>query len=140
MGAGYAHAPTASLPRHGALFELSGSMGLSATLSLRARLSYAFHPADRPLHVGLAGADLLYLVDVLEVVPYFGAGLDGVGRARGGSLRMDGAVHLVAGLDYLASRQLALELDLRPYLLFTALHRAPVYLTATLSVVWMFER
>jgi hypothetical protein len=141
LGAGYAYAASSSQPQNGALFDLSSSVGLSAVLTVRARLSYAFHPAARPLHAGLAGAELLYMVDVVELVPYFGAGLDAVGRAREpASLEVDGAVHLVAGLDYLLSRTLALGIDLRPLFLLTALHRDPLYVAVTASVTWLFDR
>jgi hypothetical protein len=140
LGAGYAHTVSSSLPRHGLLLDLSGSVGLSSALALRGRLSYAVHPADRPLHAGLAGAELLYLIDVVEVVPYFGAGLDAVTRAHAGNTDFDAAGHLVAGLDYLITRGLALELDLRSHLLFTAWRRDPVYLAATLGAIWMLDR
>jgi hypothetical protein len=141
LGAGYAYAPSSSQPQNGALFDLSSSVGLSAVLSLRARLSYAFHPAQQPLHAGLVGAELLYLVDVVQLVPYFGVGVDAVGRARSPEpLGVDGALNLVAGLDYLVSRKLALGIDLRPVLLLTALHRDPVYMAITANATWLFDR
>jgi hypothetical protein len=142
VGLGYANAVSNTLPQHGALFDLAGSVGLSNVWTLRGRLSYAFHPDDRPLHVGWAGIEMLYLIDVVEVVPYFGLGVDGFGRDRNGDFRADAASHVVVGLDYLVSRTIALELDVRAHVLWTAISpdRDPFYLAATASVIWMFDR
>ena len=140
LGAGYAQAVSNSLPRHGAQFDVNGSVGLGPVFSLRGRLSYAFHPADQPLNTGLVGAELLYLIDIVELVPYFGVGLDGVGRARSSNLELDAAAHLVVGIDYLISRKMILGLDLRSHLLFTALDRDPFYVSLIVSASWIFER
>lgn len=139
FGAGYAHAAASSLPRNGVLFDVSASTGLGPVWSLRGRASYAVHPAARPLHVTLLDAEVLYLIDVLEIVPYFGVGAGATGRVRDGVLGVDATVHAVIGLDYLLSRALTLELDARPYLLMTELDGAPVYFGVTAGVVWMFD-
>jgi hypothetical protein len=140
VGAGYAQAVSSTEPSHGALFDLTGSTGLSSAWSVRGRLSYAFYPDDPGLHAGWAGAELLYMVDIVALVPYVGAGLDGIGRARHGDLDFDAGAHLVAGLDYLVSRELALGLDARSHLLVTALKRDPLYFAFSLSATWIFER
>jgi hypothetical protein len=139
LGAGYAHALSSAPASHGVLFDLTGGAGLSPAWTVRGRFSYAFHPAEQPLHVALAGAELLYLFDVVELVPYFGAGLDGVSRARAGHFEVDAAAHLVVGLDYLLSRDFILGLDLRSHVLVTALDRDPIYVALTASAVWLFE-
>jgi len=139
VGAGHAHAASDTLPRNGALFDVSVSTGLGPVWSLRGRASYALHPDAEPMHVALVDAEVLYLIDVLELVPYFGIGTGAAGRVRGGELDVDPTVHVVVGLDYLISRALTLELDARPYLLVTELVRAPVYFGVTAGVVWMFD-
>jgi hypothetical protein len=145
VGAGYAHAASSGLPRHGAVFDLSASAGLGPVWSVRGRASYALHPHDRPLHVMLLDVEALYLVDVLEVVPYFGAGAGGLGRARpdnrasADGFDVGATAHLVLGLDYLVSRALTFELEARPYLIVTEIDRDPFYLAITASVVWMFD-
>jgi hypothetical protein len=140
VGLGYANAVSDSLPQHGALLDVSSSIGLSNVWSIRGRLSYAVHPDDSPLQVGLIGAELLYLIDVVEVVPYFGIGVDGVGRVRHRDLSTDVASHVVVGIDYLASRGITLGLDVRALALWTALEHDPLYIAATASVIWMFSR
>jgi hypothetical protein len=141
VGAGYAHAFASAGPEHGALVDVAASTGLSSTWTLRGRLSYAFYPAERsPAHAGLVGAELLYMIDIVELVPYLGAGIDGVGRARAGDFRVDGAAHLVLGIDYLVSRGFALGLDVRSHLLVTAWRRDPVDLMLALSATWIIDR
>jgi hypothetical protein len=139
LGAGYAHAASSALSRNGALFDLSASTGLGPVWSLRGRASYAIHPDSQPLHVTLLDAEVLYLIDVLEIVPYFGLGAGAAGRVFGDDLDVDATVHAVVGLDYLISRALTLELDARPYLLVTELDGAPFYFGVTAGVVWMLD-
>ena len=141
LGAGYANAVSDSLPQHGALFDVSSSVGLSNVWTIRGRLSYAYHPDDVPMHVGIVGAELLYMIDVTEVVPYFGLGMDGIGHVRShGDPTVDAASHVVLGFDYLASRTIALELDGRALALWTALDHDPLYITVTASVIWIFNQ
>jgi hypothetical protein len=138
-GAGYAHAASSGLPRHGVIFDLSASVGLSPVWSVRARASYALHPADRPLHAMLLGGDLLYLVDVVELVPYFGAGAGGIARAYSDDFQLDATLQLVLGLGYLISRELTFELEARPYLIVTELDGDPFYGAVSASLVFMFD-
>jgi hypothetical protein len=140
VGAGYAHAVSESLPRSGAMIDVAASMDLHAVWSARARVSYALHPADESLHALLLGAELLYLVDVVELVPYFGLGAVGIGRARAGDTQLDAAAELVLGIDYLVSREITLGLEARPHVLLTELARDPLYLAIQGSVIWMFDR
>ena len=140
IGAGYAHAVSESLPRHGALLDVAGSIGLGAVWSARARATYALHPADEPLHVVLLGGELLYLIDVVELVPYFGLGAAGIGRSLAGDTQVDAAAELVLGIDYLVSREITLGLEARPHLLLTELDRDPLYLALSAAVIWMFDR
>jgi len=139
LGLGYAHAFGID-PSPGAAIALSASLGLGQSWSARALAGYALHPASgHPLHVGLAGAELVYLIDVIEVVPWFGLGADGVLRALRGELEPELAAHAVVGLDYLWSRELTLSLELRPYVILTDLEGAPVYGAVIVSAVWMLD-
>ena len=140
VGTGYAHSISDTEPASGARLEISGSTGLNLAWTARARLSYGFHPAADALHVGMAAVELLYLIDVVEFVPHFGAGASVLGSARDDVWRAYPAVHGVLGVDYLMSRELTLELDLSAHARVTALDTDPLYLTATVSLVWMLER
>jgi hypothetical protein len=139
-GAGYAYSISDAAPASGARLELSASTGLGLAWTARARLSYALHPDADPLHVGMAAVELLYIVDVLEFVPYFGAGTSVLASAREDSFHVYPALQAVLGVDYLMSRELTLELDLSAHALLTALDTDPLYLTATVSLVWMLDR
>jgi hypothetical protein len=138
LGAGYAHA-FAEPQAPGATVVLSGSLGLGQTLSARALAGYALHPARRPLHVAMLGAELVYLIDVIEVVPWLGVGAGGALRARADELAPELAAHAVLGLDYLWSRELTLSLELRPYLMLTDLRGAPLYGAVIVSASWMLD-
>jgi hypothetical protein len=140
VGAGYAQSISDTEPAPGARLEISGSTGLNLAWTARARLSYALHLDARPLHVGMAAVEILYIIDVLEFVPYFGAGTSILASTRDDDLRAYPAVHGVLGVDYLMSRELTLELDLSGHARLTALDTDPLYLTATVSLVWMLER
>jgi len=147
IGLGYAHAFPSGAPHPGALAELSASTGLDATWTARARLAAAWHPSEQALYRGVGGVELLYMIDVLELVPSLGLGLDAVitrwpvaaGGGDDAELRGDFAAHAVLGLDYLLSRELSLGLDVRPHLLVTALDDEPLYLTISASLVWVFD-
>jgi len=139
LGLGYAHAVSDTAPAHGALGELSVSLGLSEAWTLRGRGGYALHPADRPMHVVHGAADLLYVVDVIEIVPYGGLGVGGLGMARAGAFRAEPEAHLVLGADYLLSRTLAFELDTRGVVLPAALDTDPLRISVVLGLVWLFD-
>ena len=139
LGVGYAHAFGIE-PAPGAAVALSGSLGLGQTLTARALAGYALHPAsEHALHVALVGTELVYLIDVIELVPWFGLGVDGLLRASAGELQPELAAHAVLGLDYLWSRELTLSLELRPYLLLTDLEGAPAYGAVIVSASWMLD-
>jgi hypothetical protein len=127
-------------PEQGLIVDGSVSYGLNTAWSLRGRLSYALNPGDEPLHVGVAAAEVLYLIDVVEVVPYFGLGAGALARLRNGDGDVVPAVHAVVGFDYLLSRTVALGVDVRAHLLPTELDSAPVYLAALGTMTFMFNR
>jgi hypothetical protein len=139
---GYAHASERDQPHAGGLLGLEGGIGLSDILTVRAFASFSLHPGDRSLSVLALGAELLYLVDVLEIVPYFGAGLDALGswsRGTGGVASADFGVHPVIGLDWLLNRDVALGIEARPVFVLTALQRAPVYVTVGVTASLLLD-
>ena len=137
----YAHAFADEAPRHGAALGLGASLGLDEVLSVRGQFAWALHPDTAGnLSVLLLSAELLYLIDVLEIVPYFGAGVDGLGTwAAGESIQADFGVHPVLGFDWLLSREFALGIQLRPVFVLTQLDAWPVYFKAGVSVSYFFE-
>jgi hypothetical protein len=136
---GYALATTDG---HGFTFGLEASVGLGDLFSLRGRVGYSQHPAGEVLHVGLAGLEILYLLDVMEWVPYFGVGADAFVFASVDGHRFDPGFHAVVGIEWLASRKWLMGLDLRPYVLPLAFRDEPlnpVYFTITLRLSLIFD-
>ncbi len=125
---GYAVLPSGPLPPHGAYAELGASVGLSDVWELRVRAGYAYHP--EPMHRWVYGAEIVYLVDILEVVPFLGVGVLGVTTLVDPALSADFAVDGVFGLDVLLSREITLGVVVRPNVVLTALDTSPVWLEA----------
>lgn len=139
LGAGPAFRFADSEPKYGANLELNASLGLSDIWTIRGFLSYSIHPDNKPLHGFFTGLEILYLLDVLEFVPYFGVGIDGVGSLRSNRLTIDAAAHAVLGIDYLFSREFFLGLAIRPFVFVSALDTQPGYLTAILTLNMIFD-
>jgi hypothetical protein len=145
---GYAAAlANEDLPTSGAQIGLGGSWGLTDAWTIRGRLAYAAHPASEVLHVGIVGVEVFYMLDILELVPFAGLGIDGIGTIHdGGSgtfFGADFAIHAVVGLDWLVSRRLIVGVDVRPYILplsFDDDPLSPVYLSANVRLSIVFER
>ena len=138
---GYAHATAKAWPHAGAVLGIEASLGLDDIWTVRAFASYSLHPAAQSLSMASLGGELLYLVDVLEWVPYFGAGVTALGSWFGfkDGLHIDCAVHPVVGLDWLVSRDLALGVVVRPEFLITAWDHEPLYLSAALSASLLLD-
>jgi len=126
----------------GALIGLTTSLGLDDTWTTRLRLAYGAHPAtdDNPetLQVGLGSVELLYLFDILEWVPYFGAGVDVMSLNESDGFSVEPGGHLAAGLDWLPTRDLVFGLDLRALTVVSLLDERPFYLAFTVSAGWLF--
>ena len=147
---GYAAAlATDALPPNGVQFGVGGSWGLNDAWTIRGRLAYGVHPAAQPLHVGILGVEVVYLLDLVEVVPFAGLGADALGTGfddgtgGGSGFEANFAIHAVLGLDWLVSRRFIVGLDVRPYILplaFDAETLAPVYLSASVRLSFVFER
>jgi len=112
-----APAAAAGVPRNGVSLGVSGTLGLSDSWSVGARVGYALHPADPILHSVLDGVELVYLVDVLQLVPSLGLGVDAFLSVRDGRVGADLGLHALLRLDYLASRTLMIGADVRAYAL-----------------------
>lgn len=142
LGLGYAVIPSDTpLPQHGLVLQAEAGFGLGDTWELRALAGYAVHIDDEPLHRIHVGAELVYLVDILEVVPFFGIGIDLPITIHPGVVDVaDFAGHAVVGIDWLLSREFALGVEARPYVLFTRLDAdAPVWITAVIRAQVLFE-
>jgi hypothetical protein len=127
---------------HGFTFGLEASVGLGDLFSLRGRIGYSQHPVGEVLHVGSAGLEVIYLLDVMEWVPYFGVGADAFVFASVDGHRFDPGLHAVVGIEWLASRKWLMGLDLRPYVLPLAFRHEPlnpVYFTMTLRLSLIFD-
>ena len=141
---GYAAVLTdVDLPRHGPELGVVSSIGLGDMFSLRGRFAYAVHPGSEALHVGMLGVEVYYLLDIVQLVPFFGIGLDAIATLYDGTFGADPAVHAIIGLDYLLNRRVILGIDIRPYWLPLSLNDNgvdPVYLTINVRVSIRFER
>lgn len=138
---GYAHATQAALPHNGALVGVEASLGLDDIWTVRGAVSYSLHPGSPSLSVLMVGAELLYLIDVLEIVPYLGAGLDAIGSWAPGvaNFTTEFGVHPVLGVDWLVGRNLVLGVQARPVFLISAWNSEPIYLSVSLNATWLLE-
>jgi hypothetical protein len=139
IGAGYAYATQQHASHHGAYFQLEASLGVSPSWSLRGVLGYGEHPASPRLSQGLLGVEALYLVDVLELVPYTGIGLDGLASVTAADTQLSFGAHPVLGIDWLLDRSFLLGLCARPIFVLSALDRGPLYLTVALTAAWLLD-
>jgi len=134
--------PDSSRP-DGLLLGASGSLGLDDTWTARMRLAYGAQLAternEETLQLGLASGELLYLFDILEWVPYVGIGVDGILLNDSKGFGSELGCHVVAGLDWLATRELVVGLDVRGVVLASAWETRPFYLAVTLSLGWLFQ-
>lgn len=137
----YAHAVSDDAPSHGVALGLGASLGLDDVLSLRGQLAWALHPSGNSSRsVFLVSAELLYLVDIVELVPYFGVGIDGIGGwVEGESVSTDLGLHPILGVDWLLSREFALGVQLRSIFLLTALDTDPIYFKAGVSASYFLD-
>jgi hypothetical protein len=131
-----------TLPQHGALFGLELSIGLGDQFAVRAHADYGYHPGEDEMHVALFGVEGLYLVDIVQVVPYFGIGIDGIATVYQDAGGLELGFHVVVGLEYLLSRSWLIGLDVRPHFLPITLSEGrtdPVYISTNLRVSWLFD-
>lgn len=139
IGAGYAYATQSDASDHGAFFQLEASLGVSSTWSVRGLLGLGVHPASPRLSQGILGVEALYLVDVLELVPYAGVGVDAIASFADPRSHFAVGAHPVIGVDWLVGRSFLLGLCARPIFVLSDLDRGPLYLTATLTAAWLVD-
>lgn len=132
---GYAAVPTGPLPSHGAYTELGVGVGLGDTWELRGRVAYAYHP--EPMHRWAGGVELVYLIDVFEIVPFLGLGVSGLVTLTDTAVIGDFAVNGVVGFDVLLSREVTLGIAVRPSVVVTSLDTTPVWIEAGARVQWL---
>lgn len=131
-----------ALPQHGFVLQAEASLGLGDTWELRALAGWAMEIGDTSLHRVSPGLEVVYLLDVLEVVPFLGLGIDAPISIFGDEVWADFAAHGVVGFDWLLAREYAIGLEVRPYVLLTALTRTAgdaVWITATARFQYLFE-
>ncbi|MFO0681034.1 MAG: hypothetical protein U0234_03235 [Sandaracinus sp.] len=133
---GYAVLPSGPLPPHGAYAEIGAALGLDDVWEIRVRAGYAFHP--EPMHRWVYGAEIVYLVDIFEVVPFLGLGVAGITTFQDPTLTADFAVDGVFGLDVMLSREITLGVIVRPNVVLTALDTSPVWLEAGARLQGLF--
>lgn len=143
LGYGLVAITDTDLPQHGVVAGISGGIGLGDQFAVNARAAYALHPSDADLlHVGILGVEGVYLVDIVQIVPFFGVGLDGLVTGYQGTAGLELGLHAVVGADYLLSREWIIGLDIRPYFLPVTVAEGrlePVYVVANLRLSYLFE-
>ncbi len=128
LAAGYVHVDAVTpLPSAGADLTVGGSYGLGDMFLLRAHVGYGLQAA-RSRQVSVVGArtEIVYLLDVVSVVPFFGVGAGvWVYDARGAQLAPIG--HGITGADWLLTREWTLGVDLRFGLLLASREVSPLF-------------
>jgi hypothetical protein len=130
------------LPPHAVHAGVGVGVGLGDTWELRGRLDYAFHVSTA--HRASASVDLVYVVDVLSVVPYLGLGVGGALAALDpslgrGELRGDFLAGAILGLDVLLGREWTVGVEIRPTFVVTDFDAEPLVLTALVRGQALFE-
>ncbi len=145
VNAGWGVAPALQMvPNHGPTAGVGTSIGFDDAWGMAIQLGWAIHPpfvnaSDEVFHVGILGVEGLYYLDILEIVPFFGVGIDLLPTVNGSTWGLDFAAHVRVSLDYLVSREVTIGVDVRPYILLTALSVDPVYLTFQARVSFLFD-
>ena len=132
-----------TLPPHAIAAGVGVSFGLGDTWELRARGDYSFHVASA--HRGALTADLVYLIDVLSVVPYLGlsiggaiTGIDATAIAPS-ELRGDLLLGAVVGVDVLLGREWTIGVEIRPHVMVLHMNSEPFDLAALVRVQRLIE-
>ncbi len=139
---GYAGIPRSdTLPRNGIDVGLSAGGGIGDAWSIQGLLSYNIFPNERPLHLGMAGIETVYALDIVRFVPLIGFGVDGLLTVRDRGTRGDFALHILLGVDYLISQRWLIGADVRGYWVATNAHSPldPFIVTAAARVGVRFD-
>lgn len=130
---------SAPLPTHGLVSGIGVGFGLNDTWELRVDAAYAVHPET--LHRLRTSVEILYLVDVIQVVPFVGLGagasfsfttaMPPLPPDGNVAIRPDLEAHIVAGFDVLLDRDWTIGLVVRPIFQLTSAADDLFYLTVT---------
>lgn len=139
LGLGYGARVANEPPHHGVLLAAQASVGIGNAFSVRGFARYGAYFGGAGAHVGVLGAEAIYLLDILEVVPFFGLGVGGVGTFSPGGAAIDFEVHPVVGADWLIARDWVLGVDLRAFFLPASWSTTPVAIDVILRAGILFE-
>jgi hypothetical protein len=139
---GYAGIPgTDTLPRNGFDVGLIAGGGIGDAWSIQGLLSYNLFPHEPRLHLGMAGLETVYALDIVRFVPLIGFGVDGLITAIDRSTWGDFALHVLLGVDYLINARWLVGADARGYWVATNARSPldPFILTAGVRVGVRFD-
>ena len=143
VGAGYTGIATSTpYPPHAVTASVGVGVGLGDVWELRGHLDYGFHVSA--MHRLGLGVDLVYLVDVLSVVPYLGVSVSGAlslldPSLAMGDLRGDFLAGGLAGLDVLIGREWTIGAEVRINVGVTDFDRAGLLITGLCRAQALFE-
>ena len=132
-----------ALPPHGLTAGVGVSFGLGDTWEIRGRGDYAYLFSGA--HRGALTADLVYLIDILSVVPYLGLSVGGAITSVDASalvpaqLLGDLLLGAVVGVDVLLGREWTIGVEVRPHVMVLHLDSEPFDLAAMVRVQHLFE-
>ena len=113
---GYAGMPQSdALPANGVDFALSAGGGLGDAWNIQGLVSYNLYFGEPNLHMGMAGLETVYALDIVRFVPLIGFGLDGILSVRDRHARGDFALHALLGFDFLINRRWLVGADVRGF-------------------------
>lgn len=144
LAAGWGVAPALEAPNHGPGGGIGTTIGFEDAWGIGVYAGWHGHPpfnGGEAYQLGMFGVEGLYYLDILQVVPFFGLGVDVLPSYdhTTDSWRADFAAHLRLSLDYLLSREVIVGVDIRPYVLFTSLSLDPVYITFQARFTYVFD-
>jgi hypothetical protein len=138
LGVEAGYAARLAAPEHGFVAGLDVGFGLGDAWTLRLDAAYGFHPDT--LHRVRGAAELLYVVDILQVVPYAGLGVGALVSVPPTDARADLEVHAVLGLDVLVDREVVIGIAIRPVLVPTWFEADPFHLAVTARAAVLLDR
>jgi hypothetical protein len=134
----------APLPQHGLVSGVSAGFGLGDTWELRVDAAYGLHP--ELLHRLRTSAEIVYLVDILQVVPFVGLGTGATvsfvleaAPDQPEYVRPDFELHVTAGFDVLLDRDWTVGLVVRPIFQLTSAEADLFYLTITARLQFLID-
>ena len=104
-----------ALPANGLDFALSAGGGFGDAWNIQGLLSYNLYFGAPNLHMGMAGLETVYALDIVRFVPLIGFGLDGILSVRDRHARGDFALHALLGFDFLINRGWLVGADVRGF-------------------------